>query len=162
MLPRGLWFIAILGAACADDDRSTDASVGADALSVDAAFDAEPLDAVIADATEDPTEPRDAARDTAEPIDAQPRDAAADAAPDVDVAPDARTDAGSTASCRPRDVTCDEAEPTCDFGFGPSVVDGCYGPCVRIESCPCEGPDDCPNPEQYTCFNFAQHCGPYL
>jgi len=51
--------------------------------------------------------------------------------------------------------------PACEEGFVPSADGACIGPCVPIEECACQGPDDCPNPETYACHLSAGHCGPY-
>lgn len=65
-------------------------------------------------------------------------------------------------SCDARMVLCRIAPPTCAEGLVPSVSDSCYGACVPIDDCVCAGPDDCPDPDHYTCHNFRQRCGPYL
>jgi hypothetical protein len=38
-------------------------------------------------------------------------------------------------SCDRAQVTCDSAPPECEPGMIPSVVDGCYGPCVASTEC---------------------------
>lgn len=65
-------------------------------------------------------------------------------------------------SCDPRKVVCKRAQPSCDYGFVPRIVDGCYGECVRIDDCVCDGADACPEHERYTCNNSRQRCTPYL
>lgn len=79
-------------------------------------------------------------------------------------------DSGTTADggqkeashCDPRLLRCRRVEPTCDFGFVPRVVNGCYGECVAVDNCECDGPEACPQPELYTCNNSSQRCTPYL
>lgn len=72
------------------------------------------------------------------------------------------TDAGRKISCDPRQLTCRRAAPTCDYGFVPRIVNGCYGECVAIDTCVCDGPEACPNEDRYTCNNSRQRCTPYL
>lgn len=75
------------------------------------------------------------------------------------------SDAGGAKSgitCDAREVNCERAEPTCDYGYVPRIVDGCFGECVRIDACVCSGPDQCPQHERYTCNNSRQRCTPYL
>lgn len=73
-------------------------------------------------------------------------------------------DAGtrSNVSCDVRKLTCKRAEPSCDYGYVPRIIDGCYAECVRIDDCVCNGADACPQPERYTCNNSRQRCTPYL
>ncbi len=73
-------------------------------------------------------------------------------------------DAGvvSGISCDVRKLTCKRAEPSCDYGYVPRIVDGCYAECVRIDDCVCSGADACPQHERYTCNNSRQRCTPYL
>lgn len=68
----------------------------------------------------------------------------------------------AAADCDLRKVACDEAEPECAEGATASVSGVCYGPCVSIESCTCSGPEECPDPDHYTCHRSAGHCGPYV
>lgn len=63
--------------------------------------------------------------------------------------------------CNLDGVACFIAVPQCEEGQVPSVDGSCFGPCVPIEQCACNGPEDCPNEEQYTCWLSAGHCGPY-
>jgi hypothetical protein len=70
--------------------------------------------------------------------------------------------ASDVVSCDPRKLLCKRAAPTCDYGFVPRIVDGCYGECVRVDDCVCNGPDACPEHERYTCNNSRQRCTPYL
>jgi hypothetical protein len=73
------------------------------------------------------------------------------------------TDAGHGAtSCDPRQVTCKDAAPTCPDSQVPEVVDACFGACVPIDACACDGPDACPDSNHYTCHMFKMRCGPYL
>ena len=60
-----------------------------------------------------------------------------------------------TVSCPALPVVCPEMQV-------PSIENGCYGPCVPIDSCDCAGPEDCPDSNQYTCHMSAKHCGPYV
>jgi hypothetical protein len=69
---------------------------------------------------------------------------------------------GEVVSCDPRSVTCRVATPECGEGMVPSVEGNCYGPCVPIASCPCGGPDECPDPDHYTCHRSAGHCDYYV
>lgn len=71
-------------------------------------------------------------------------------------------DGGVAVSCDVRKLVCKRAEPACDYGFVPRIVDGCYGECVRIDECVCSGADACPQRERYTCNNSRQRCTPYL
>jgi hypothetical protein len=64
--------------------------------------------------------------------------------------------------CNPGKIACDGPTPDCPDGEVPTVDGGCYGPCVAIEQCACAGPEDCPEPNQYTCHRYAAHCGPYV
>lgn len=81
-----------------------------------------------------------------------------------DVATSATNDAGDqvAVSCDVRKLTCKRAEPSCDYGYVPRIVAGCYAECVRIDDCVCNGPDACPQHERYTCNNSRQRCTPYL
>ena len=74
-------------------------------------------------------------------------------------------DGGATSelvNCDPRAIVCKRVAPTCGDNEVPSVDGSCYGACVRIERCGCDGPADCPNDAMYTCWNSAAHCGPYV
>lgn len=95
---------------------------------------------------------------------------ASDAATDSDTGP-ARSEEGGpfadagqsqAVSCDPRSLRCRRAEPTCEFGFAPRIVDGCYAECVAIDRCVCDGPEACPQSERHTCNNSRQRCTPYL
>lgn len=74
------------------------------------------------------------------------------------------TDAGpqDDVSCDPRKVVCKAAEPRCDYGFVPRIVNGCYDNCVAIDTCVCDRPEACPQQERYTCNNSRRRCTPYL
>jgi hypothetical protein len=89
--------------------------------------------------------------------------ASTDAGLDADVDATTATDSGSAATydCVLEGVACFIAVPVCAQGEVPSVEGSCYGPCVPIEQCRCDGPEDCPDSAHYTCFNHAHHCGPY-
>jgi hypothetical protein len=63
--------------------------------------------------------------------------------------------------CDPGNVVCKSMAPTCDGMEVPSVAGTCWGPCVRIERCACASADECPEPEQYTCWS-SEHCGPFV
>jgi len=58
-------------------------------------------------------------------------------------------------------IACLIALPECVEGEVPSIDGACFGACVPIEACDCDGPEDCPNPEKYACHLSAGHCGPY-
>jgi hypothetical protein len=64
--------------------------------------------------------------------------------------------------CDPRKLTCQRAAPSCPEGQVSSVEGDCHGRCVAIEACRCDGPQECPAHEQYTCLLSAHHCTPYL
>lgn len=59
-------------------------------------------------------------------------------------------------------VTCRRAPPECEDFHVPTQEGACYGPCVPIEACVCQGPSDCPDEGQFTCHLSAGHCGPYV
>ena len=82
----------------------------------------------------------------------------------VSVASEGECDGGRAElhDCDLDKVACEAATPSCPEGEVPSVHGICYGPCVGIEQCECSGPEDCPEPEQYTCWLSAGHCGPYV
>ncbi|MFO0560913.1 MAG: hypothetical protein U0269_23040 [Polyangiales bacterium] len=141
------------GASAAPMDASADravsdgASVGADVAS-DSASDA---------ASE---AGGDAAADAA--LDAT-RDGASDAASDG--ASDAASDGASGApSCNPAAVLCNAIAPVCGRGEAPSVVGGCWGPCVRAETCACARDEECPRVPGFSevCYVSRGHCGPLL
>lgn len=84
--------------------------------------------------------------------------------------PDAQAGAGNEAGagaglvdCDPLKITCKRAAPPCDPGEVPSVDDvgNCYGECVKIDRCACSAAQQCPDPDQYTCW-AKQHCGPFV
>jgi hypothetical protein len=64
--------------------------------------------------------------------------------------------------CDPRKILCKRVAPECPEGQVPSVSGSCYGDCVPLESCPCSGPEQCPNPDTGTCHMSAGHCGPFV
>jgi hypothetical protein len=75
----------------------------------------------------------------------------------------------SQGECAPKGVSCDYREllclrawPACPDMQVPQIIDGCFGPCVPIESCACDEPDDCANTDQYTCHMHRGVCGPYV
>jgi hypothetical protein len=64
---------------------------------------------------------------------------------------------GDGVNCDPNDVRCAQPEPDCGPGRVASVVAGCYGPCVPINSCRCIFSFECPKREFYDC-NAEQRC----
>ncbi len=48
-------------------------------------------------------------------------------------------------NCDPDDVVCGERPPLCRLNMVPSVVAGCWGPCVALNTCTCETTADCPS-----------------
>lgn len=70
--------------------------------------------------------------------------------------------AASLVDCDPRKITCKRAAPQCGTFQVPSVEGSCYGDCVAIERCACDSADACPNPNEFTCWNNAKHCGPFV
>jgi len=82
--------------------------------------------------------------------------------------PDAQAGAGNEAGstgdlvdCDPKKILCKRLAPTCEAGQVPSVAGSCYGDCVKIERCACNAAEQCPAPDQYTCW-AKQHCGPFV
>ena len=63
-------------------------------------------------------------------------------------------------NCDPEDVRCSATVPSCPQGQYASVVGGCYGPCVPITSCRCEGSYQCPEPAKNGCDPRGA-CKPY-
>ena len=63
--------------------------------------------------------------------------------------------------CDVRKVTCKRSTPECGTFQVPSVEGSCYGDCVKIDRCACSSADECPDPNQYTCWSKT-HCGPYV
>jgi hypothetical protein len=63
--------------------------------------------------------------------------------------------------CDPSKVLCKRTAPQCVFGEVPQVLDGCYGECVKVDSCACATAAQCPQPDQYTCWS-KRHCGPFV
>lgn len=59
-------------------------------------------------------------------------------------------------------VLCRRAVPVCPEGQVPSREGSCFGDCVAVERCACNGPEQCPNADKYTCHMHARHCGPYV
>jgi len=68
---------------------------------------------------------------------------------------------GDLVSCDARQVLCRVATPQCAVGEAASVVGTCWGKCVNIAECACASPDECPLPDQYTCW-MKSHCGPFV
>jgi hypothetical protein len=82
--------------------------------------------------------------------------------------PDAQAGAGHEGGgasrlvdCDPSKIVCKRAAPQCDAGDVPSVEGSCYGDCVAVERCGCSSADQCPQPNEYTCWG-QQHCGPFV
>jgi hypothetical protein len=63
--------------------------------------------------------------------------------------------------CVSTGAMCLIAPPECPEGQVPAIEGMCFGDCVPIEACDCDGPEDCPNREMYNCHLSAGHCGPY-
>ena len=63
--------------------------------------------------------------------------------------------------CDPKKVLCKIVAPQCAQFEVPSVAGNCYGPCVKIDRCACAAANQCPDPDQYTCWG-SKHCGPYV
>jgi hypothetical protein len=63
--------------------------------------------------------------------------------------------------CNPLLVVCDQAPPECPDGQLPSVVDGCWGPCISTNACDVVGScDDCRDDE--ACVQWATEVAPYF
>lgn len=82
--------------------------------------------------------------------------------------PDAQAGTGSDGGsatglvdCDPKKILCKRVAPVCDAGQVPRVEGSCYGDCVKVDTCACNAADQCPQPEEYTCW-AKQHCGPYV
>jgi hypothetical protein len=73
-----------------------------------------------------------------------------------------RQTSGADHDCDLTQVLCRRAVPICPDGQVPSRMGACYGECVAPERCACNGPDQCPSPDKYTCHMHARHCGPYV
>jgi hypothetical protein len=63
-------------------------------------------------------------------------------------------------SCTKEHVECADPKPSCPSGQEPSVVAGCWGPCVPVASCRCLYHWMCPNLEVNTCLMPDYRCGP--
>jgi hypothetical protein len=74
------------------------------------------------------------------------------------------TDAGPSkgVSCDQRLILCKRVAPVCPDMQVPSVEGTCYGPCVPIDDCVCQAPEDCPDADVYTCHRSQARCGPYV
>lgn len=66
---------------------------------------------------------------------------------------------GSRSECNPTKVTCKALPPECPASQVPSVEGSCWGDCVEITQCACAQTSDCPNNDEYFCWD-EQHCGP--
>ena len=76
----------------------------------------------------------------------------------------ASNEGGSTAAlvdCDPQKIMCKRLAPVCEAGEVPSVAGSCYGDCVKIDQCACRSADQCPQPNEYTCWG-KRHCGPFV
>lgn len=121
-----------------------------------AAEDASPTDdAAVVDASSEDARVGDAGGDS----DAGTRDGGAQDTGPADGGPDAIS-AGVT--CDRSLIRCRRPEPLCPEGETASVEGTCYGPCVPIDECVCEGPEQCPHPDMYTCHRHRGRCGPFL
>lgn len=69
---------------------------------------------------------------------------------------------GGGVSCDPRAILCKRVSPQCPDWQVPSVEGSCYGACVPIGDCQCDGPEACPDNNQFTCHMHIKRCGPYL
>ena len=69
--------------------------------------------------------------------------------------------AGGLVDCDPKKISCKRAAPVCGAGQVPSVDGSCYGDCVKVAQCACTAADQCPQPNEYTCW-AKQHCGPFV
>jgi hypothetical protein len=67
---------------------------------------------------------------------------------------------GDGVNCDRNDIRCAQAEPDCGAGKVASVVNGCYGACVPINSCRCLMEQECPGSGLYMC-NPLQRCDFY-
>lgn len=67
---------------------------------------------------------------------------------------------GDGVNCDRNDIRCAQPEPDCGLGQAASVVNGCYGPCVAINSCRCVLEQECPGSGLYMC-NPLQRCDFY-
>jgi hypothetical protein len=54
------------------------------------------------------------------------------------------------------EVDCAETAPRCVTGHVPSIVGGCWGPCVPLSACACASDRDCPTG---TCDVATRRCG---
>ena len=146
------------GATRAEDAATvTDAAFTGDASSTSAADAGATTNDVDANAA---AQPKDAGtrRDAATPGNGRDASVASDAAGGGSDA----SGGSSEISCDRRKLVCRRAEPVCPQGETAQIVDGCFGECVRIDSCACNEPAACPDSDSYTCYNHAKHCGPYV
>jgi hypothetical protein len=63
--------------------------------------------------------------------------------------------------CDPKKIVCKRLAPVCEIGEVPRVEGSCYGECVKIDQCACGSAEQCPQPDEYTCW-AKQHCGPFV
>jgi hypothetical protein len=125
----------------------------------------------IAEAPTDAGQPGDSATsDTGMQSPSEPSSAGGptlpDGSPPADLAPDGASvdpvEDPNAISCDPRELQCRRAAPECAQGEVPRIIDGCYAECVTIDSCVCDSPDACPNPDEFTCINSTNRCSYYL
>jgi hypothetical protein len=69
--------------------------------------------------------------------------------------------ASGLVDCDPKKILCKRLAPECAAGEVPSVAGSCYGDCVKVAQCACSAADQCPQPNEYTCW-AKQHCGPFV
>lgn len=69
--------------------------------------------------------------------------------------------AAGLVDCDPKKILCKRVAPQCEAGEVPSVEGSCYGDCVKVEHCACSAAEQCPQPNEYTCW-AKQHCGPFV
>lgn len=86
---------------------------------------------------------------------------AAGSEPAGDAGAPANGGASGQLDCDPAKISCRRLAPPCAAGEVPSVIGSCYGECVKIERCACSAAEQCPEPNQYTCW-AKQHCGPFV
>ena len=67
---------------------------------------------------------------------------------------------GDGVNCDRNDIRCTQPEPACGPGMFASVVNGCYGACVPLNSCRCIMEQECPGSGLYMC-NPLQRCDFY-
>lgn len=72
----------------------------------------------------------------------------------------ARSTGECVSHCDGGEVTCGTPRPSCMVGVTTAaVIDGCWGPCVPIETCVCASRSDCPNDAE-RCDLATMRCAP--